>query len=108
VVVTYVDGSVDKLELENPINWWPIEQDYFIDDFQFRRPEPVPIRVNLKSGSVRVIDIAEFKGRGGPIPGGAATVLDLPLQPGKELRSLTVRAIANEVVIGLMSATLVR
>jgi hypothetical protein len=55
-----------------------------------------------------VLDIAAFKGRGGPIPGGAATVLDLGLQPGKELKSLTVRALANEVVIGLMAATLVR
>lgn len=108
VVVTYADGSAEKLELENPTNWWPIEQDYFIDDFQFRRPEPVPMRVNLKTGTVRVIDIAQFKGRGGPVPGGAATVLDLPLQSGKELKSLTVRAVANEVVIGLMSATLIR
>jgi hypothetical protein len=96
------------LALENPTNWWPIEQDYFIDEFQFRRPQPVPIRVNLKTGEIRVLDIAAFKGRGGPIPGGAATVLDLPLQPGKELGSLTVRAVANEVVIGLMAATLVR
>jgi hypothetical protein len=108
VVVTYVDGSVDRLQLENPTNWWPIEQDYFIDDFQFRRPGPVPIRVNLKSGEIRLLDIARFKGRGGPIRGGAATVLELPLQPGKELGSLSVRAIANEVVIGLMAATLVR
>ena len=108
VVVTYADGSATTLELENPTNWWPIDQDYFIDDFQFRRPEPVPIRINLKTGSIRVIDIAEFKGRGGTVPGGAATVLQLPLQSGKELKSMTVRAIANEVVIGLMSATLLR
>jgi hypothetical protein len=108
VAVTYADGSVERLRLENPTNWWPIEQDYFIDDYQFRRPEPVPIRVDLKTGKIRVLDIATFKGRGGPIPGGAATVLDLGLQPGKELKSLTVRATANEVVIGLMAATLVR
>ena len=108
VAVTYADGSVERLRLENPTNWWPIEQDYFIDDYQFRRPEPVPIRVDLKTGNIRALDIAAFKGRGGPIPGGAATVLDLELQPGKELKSLTVRAIANEVVIGLMAATLVR
>lgn len=107
VVVTYADGSSAKLALENPTNWWPIEQDYFIDDFQFRRPEAIPIRVNLKTGAVRASDIATFKGQGGRIPGGAATVLQLPLEPGKELKSLTVRAIANEVVIGLMSATLV-
>ena len=49
-----------------------------------------------------------FKGKGGKVPGGAATVLDLPLDPAKELKSLTVRALANEVVIGLMSVTLAR
>jgi hypothetical protein len=108
VAVTYVDGSVERLALVNPTNWWPIEQDYFIDDYQFRRPEPIPIRVDLKTGNIRVLDIARFKGQGGPIPGGAATVLDLPLESGKELKSLTVRATANEVVIGLMAATLVR
>ena len=42
------------------------------------------------------------------VPGGAATVLDLPLDPSKELRSLTVRALANEVVSDLMSVTLQR
>ena len=35
-------------------------------------------------------------------------VLELAFQPGKQLESLTVRALANEVVIGLMAATLVR
>jgi len=49
-----------------------------------------------------------FKGKGRSVPGGAATVLDLPLDSSKELQSLTVRAIANEVVIGLMSVTLQR
>jgi hypothetical protein len=42
------------------------------------------------------------------VPGGAATMLDLVLDPQKELQSLTVRALANEVVIGLMAATLQR
>jgi hypothetical protein len=64
--------------------------------------------VDLKTGRVRVLDAAEFKGRGRRIPGGAATVLDLPLDPAKELRALTVRTLANEVVIGLMAATLER
>jgi hypothetical protein len=108
VVVSYADGSVEKLALENPTNWWPIEQDYFIDDFQFRRPEPIPMRVDLKTGRIRVIDVTAFKGRGGTVPGGAATVLRLALQSGKELKSMTVRALANEVVVGLMSVTLIR
>ena len=108
MVVTYADGSLETLQLVNPTNWWPIEQDYFIDDFQFRRPEPIPMRVDLKTGRIRVIDVTAFKGRGGTVPGGAATVLQLALQSGKELKSMTVRALANEVVVGLMSATLIR
>jgi hypothetical protein len=62
----------------------------------------------LKTGTVRLLDEAAFKGRGGSVPGGAATVLDLPLDPARELRSLSVRTLANEVVIGLMAATLER
>jgi hypothetical protein len=108
VIVTYADGSTERLALRNPTTWWPIDQDYFIDDYAFRRPEPIPPRVDLKTGKVRILDLAEFKGKGGIVPGGAATVLDLPLDKSKELKSLTVRALANEVVIGLMSATLVR
>ena len=108
VVVTYTDGTTSRLALRNPTTWWPIEQDYFIDDYAFRRPEPIPPRLDLKTGTIRVLDVAEFKGRGGRISGGAATVLDVPLDPAKELKSLTVRALANEVVIGLMSVTLAR
>lgn len=108
VIVTYADGATERLALENPTTWWPIEQDYFIDDFQFRVEAPLPTRVDLKTGEVRVLDAATFKGRGGKVPGGAATVLELPLNREKELKSLTVRALANEVVIGLMAATLAR
>jgi hypothetical protein len=109
VVVTYTDGSVERLALHNPTTWWPIDQDYVIDDFAFKRPEPVPPRVDLKTGAVRFPTRLASAGKSNlTIPGGAATVLDLPLRPEKELQSLTVRAIANEVVIGLMSATLVR
>jgi len=60
------------------------------------------------TGRIRVIDVTAFKGRGGTVPGGAATVLQLSLQSGKELKSMTVRALANEVVVGLMSITLIR
>src|SRR5262249_49574783 len=64
----------------------------------------LPTRVDLKTGNIRV----PVRGSGGTIPGGAATVLTLPLDPNKELRSLTVAALANDVVIGLLAATLVR
>jgi len=108
VVVTYADGSAVRLPLHNPTTWWPIEQDYFIDDYAFRYDGALPPRVDLKTGKLRVLELAAFKGKGGRVPGGAATVLDLPLDATKELKSLTVRALANEVVIGLMSLTLER
>jgi Domain of unknown function (DUF4450) len=106
VIVTYRDGSSVRLALNNPVNWWPIDQDYFIDDYQFRRNEPIPPRIDLRTGLVRVSSVAAFRGRGGAVAGGAATVLDLPLDPAKELQSLSVVAVANEVVIGLMAVTL--
>jgi hypothetical protein len=104
VVIGYSDGASDRLVLRNPETWWPIEQDYMIDDYQFQFHAPLPTRVDLKTGIVRLPEI----GRGGTIRGGSATVLDLPLNPSKELNSLTVRTIANEVVVGLIAATLAR
>jgi hypothetical protein len=108
ILVTYTDGTAERLVLRNPTNWWPIDQDYFIDDYGFRRPGPIPPRVDLKTGRVRLLDAASSKGQGGKVPGGAATVLDLALNPAKELKSLTVHTLANEVVIGLMAVTLQR
>jgi hypothetical protein len=102
---------LEKLQLKNPENWWPIEQDYYEDGYAFTTGAEKPIRVHLKTG----IDTQEFSKytsiRGfsnRAIDGGAATVLDLPLDPGKELKSLELKAIANDVIIGLMSLTLVR
>ena len=108
VIVTYADGTTATLTLRNPNNWWPIDQDYFTDDFAFRRDGPIPPRVDLATGKIRMPDESGFKGRGGKIPGGAATVLDLPLDKSKRLKSLTIRTLANEVVIGLMAVTLQR
>lgn len=108
IVVVYTDGTTACLPLINPTTWWPIDQDYYLDDFAFARPEPLPLRVDLASGEVRVLEPETFKGRGGKVPGGAATVLELPLDPARELQRLTLRALANEVVIGLMAVTLER
>jgi hypothetical protein len=108
IIVTYADGTTTGLVLRNPTNWWPIEQDYFIDDYQFSRREPIPPRVDLQTGRVRLPELPAFAGQGRRIPGGAATVLELPLDPHRELKSLAVRTLANEVVIGLLAATLER
>ena len=102
IVVTYTDGTTTRLALHNPTTWWPIEQDYMIDDYAFRRTAPVPLRLELKTG--RLYTPTGYA----QIPGGAATVLVLPLNPKKELRSLTVRALSTESILGLLSATLIR
>ena len=53
VIVEYADGSTSKLSLRNPETWWPIEQDYFVDDYQFRYDASLPIRVDLKTAKVQ-------------------------------------------------------
>lgn len=107
IVVTYTDGKQQRLPLRNPDNWWPIEQDYFIDDYQFQYCGRLPVRVDLKSAQVRVLQPAQMpQALRKHIEGGAASVLELPLDRTRQLQSLTVRALANDVVIGLMAVTL--
>jgi hypothetical protein len=108
IVVRYADGSMARLALRNPSNWWPIDQDYYTDDFAFRREGPIPPRVNLATGHVTMPAANNIAGGAEKIPGGAATVLEMPLNAGKPLKSLTVRSLANEIVIGLMAVTLQR
>jgi len=110
VVVTYSDGTRERLELRNPENWWPIERDMFVDDYQFQVCGKAPVRVDLKTGKAWVPGPATKgqKDRNRKIDGGAANVLDIALDPAKTLQSVTVRSIANEVVIGVMGLSIER
>ena len=109
VVATYLDNTTDTLRLRNPENWCPIEQDYYIDGQAFQTMEQRPYRVCLSTGDVsrdlgKQLDIKGVYGR--EIPGGAAQMLRMPLDQKKKLKSLTVRTLSNDVVIGLMALTL--
>lgn len=120
VYADYADGTRDSLLLVNPENWCPIEQDYLTGETAFPMPQPRPYRVGLKTGKVSrnlfedtamakeavVSDVPEFKKAVCEIDGGAAVLLDMPLDPKKRLRSLTLRVLSNEVVVGLMGVTL--
>lgn len=111
VSVYYKDGTSETLELKNPENWWPIEQDYYTDGFAFTTGAPKPVRVYLKTGEDtrtyhKFSTIKGFTNMG--VDGGAATLLDLPLNRQKELSHLVVKTLANDVVVGLMGITLVR
>ena len=116
VVVSYTDNSSDTLQLYNPFNWCPIEQDYYIDGKAFwtvvtGRPLRVCLGKATADGKPLVsrdlgkeLNIKGVYGR--EIPGGAAQILSMPLNAQKRLRSLTLRTLSNDVVIGLMAVTL--
>lgn len=108
VTVNYASGGSAKLALRNPETWWPIEQDYLLDDYLFVNEAPLPPRVDLRTGMTRILEPASFHGKGRTVPGGAATILYLPLDSGQELSSLRVEAELYGVVIGLLAGTLVR
>ena len=113
VSATYTDGTVDVLELINPETWAPIEQDFYVDGKAFRLKAPRPYRVALKTGIVsrnmeRDMRIKPTEVYGRTIDGGAGIILDLPLNPKKQLSKITVETIANEVVIGMMGVTLMK
>jgi hypothetical protein len=108
VRVRYADGTDTVLDLRNPENWWPIEQDYLIDDYLFRDLAPPPARVDLQTGNVRMLDLASCKGRGREAPGGAANVIHLPLDPARTLALMEIEVKLYGIVVALMAATLSR
>ena len=111
IKVTYKDGGEDVLPLVAPHNWCPIEQDYFIDGKAFRVDTPRPKRVTFKHGIVsdnleEELNIKNVYGR--RIDGGAGVLLYMPLDPQRELSSLTLSTLSNDIVAGLVAATYVR
>ncbi|QHS59684.1 DUF4450 domain-containing protein [Chitinophaga agri] len=111
VLFYYEDGTMDRLPLRNPETWWPIEQDYFTDDAAFYTSAPKPYRLYFRSGAIsRTFNqFTQIKGFSNyAVEGGAGTILDIPLDPQKALREIRLKTLTNDVVIGLMSVTLVR
>lgn len=108
VIVEYTDGTNSMLDLRNPETWCPIDRDYYVDGYAFSLTIPRPMRLELKTGKF----FPNFKSStdygGKTIDGGAATVLDISLNPSKQLKSITIKTLSNEVVIGLMSVSLLR
>ncbi|MDE7078071.1 MAG: DUF4450 domain-containing protein, partial [Alistipes sp.] len=111
VSVLYADGTEQRFELVNPVTWAPVEQDFYFDSGAFALPQGVlpPYRLHLGSGRVsrRLGDELGIEGvYGRSIDGGAATLVDMPLDPSKELRELRLETLSNDVVVGLMAVTL--
>lgn len=118
--VEYADGTRNELMLIPPVNWCPIEQEFLENATAFPQPELRPYRLGLASGKVsrhlfrdlhlevnrNMADVPRFKKAVAEVDGGAVILLDMPLDGKKKLKRLILRALSNEVVIGLMGITL--
>lgn len=96
---TYTDGSTEELELVNPDNFWALcpynkpfnndgKADYDYERDGFCLPETPPDLIHLGE-NCRAVSLA------------------WQLAEGKELASVTLETLSQEVVIGLMAVTLV-
>ena len=113
VCIRYKDGQQDITPLINPINWAPIERDFYNDEFAFSLPEGMlpPYRLHFNSGrmSRNLGDELGIQGVDNRfIEGGAGIILDIPLDPHRQLESLTLETLSGDVVIGLMGLTIQR
>ena len=108
--VYYQDGTCDKMALRNPDNWAPIEHIFFEDGMAFNRHAPALYRLRLKTGEVsnNFGEELGFPGASRELDGGAAILLEMPLNPDKKLSHLVLETLSNDVVIGLMGITLQR
>ncbi len=101
----YTDGTTATLELVNPDNWASIEQVGINDGYSYRAP--ALWRLSLENGTLsRTLDKdMGIEGINRMIPGGAATLVEMEIDPTKELQSLRLESLSNDVVIGLMGIT---
>ncbi len=111
ITAVYTDGTADTLSLYPPYNYCPIEQDYYVDGMAFKAPIERPLRIALATNTVsrelgKALGIAQTEVYGRTIRGGAAQLLTMPLNPDKSISHFTLRALANDVVVGVMAITL--
>ena len=119
IYADYEDGTRDSLLLIPPFNYCPIEQDYFVDGKAFSltteasQPYERPLRVSLSTdvvssniGDAMGIPPTEVYGR--LLDGGAAQILNMPLDDKKKVFRLTMRCLSNDIVVGIMAVTLLR
>jgi hypothetical protein len=87
----YADGKTEKLELVPPLNFWSLcplgDRDYSYERDAFALPKTPPATVQLGRNC-------------------RAMVLAWKLRPGVRLEDITLESLSQEVVIGLMGASL--
>jgi len=99
--LNYADGKTDSLELVPPVNYWNLSTidshatapgqgsrtDYYSEIDKFCMPAKLPETVQLGENC-------------------RAMLLNLKMRKGVELKSVTVEALSQEVVVGLMGISL--
>jgi hypothetical protein len=88
--MTYADGVVEKLDLVPPFNFWTlcpfggVDYDYTRDAFALPKIPPTTVQLGKNCRAI---------------------LLGWNLRPGVALRSVTLQALSQQVVIGLMGVT---
>lgn len=115
LTVAYAMGAAQSVALRSPTTWWPVEQDYMVDDYLFRmeaEPEPQAVvdwRFDLRSGRARRIDLDQLRRTGGGrIDGGSAFVVSVDLDPTRELASLQMHVRLYGIVLACIGLSLER
>jgi hypothetical protein len=113
VIITYATGEPQHTELRSPNTWWPVEQDYILDDYIFRLDSrqnaavTVDWRIDLKSAHARTLDVTRSSG-GRAIDGGSAFVVSIEIDSHRELRAIELHTRLYGVVLAWMGLTLER
>ncbi len=108
VRVKYTDGTSETLVLENPVNWWPIEQELAqgLPSYYYRQygndVQP-PYRMSLRTGQIYR---PRTDGLNIATDGGAATLLEMKLNPAKRVKTLEIECLSNDIIIGIIDAWL--
>jgi len=113
VVISYATDQQQRVELRSPNTWWPVEQDYMLDDYIFRLdPEQnaaarVEWRVDLLTGRARKLDYVRHS-PGGVIKGGSAFVVSINVDPQRKLQAIELHTRLYGIVLAWMGLTLER
>lgn len=115
IQLAYGNGRRSEVfSLRSPNDWWPVEQNYLVDDYVFQmgryqhfQPDLTTTwRVDLQTGATRPISSLTHPGsRGGIVQGGAAFVVRVEADPQQELQSLHLHCQLYGVVLGLLGVT---